>query len=73
MRPRLRLLSDELIGRILEEAYHLLETKGINLHHEGLMGRLGDLGCRTDKRGSGDTTRNRRSSWGGGGGSHRAP
>jgi len=49
MRPRLRLLSDKLIGRILEEAFHLLETRGINLHHEGLMARLADLGCRTDK------------------------
>ncbi|MBM4039375.1 MAG: hypothetical protein FJ290_12750 [Planctomycetes bacterium] len=49
MKPRLRLLSDEMIGRILEEAFHLLETRGINLHHEGLLGRLGDLGCRTDR------------------------
>jgi trimethylamine:corrinoid methyltransferase-like protein len=48
MRPRLRLLSDEMIGRILEEAFHLLETKGINLHHDGLLGRLAELGCRTD-------------------------
>lgn len=49
MKPRLRLLSEEMIGRILEEAFHLLETRGINLHHEGLLGRLAELGCRTDK------------------------
>ena len=49
MKPRLRLLSDEMIGRILEEAFHLLETKGINLHHDGLLARLADLGCRTDR------------------------
>ncbi len=49
MRPQLRLLGNEMIGRILEEALHLLETRGINLHHEGLLARLADLGCRTDK------------------------
>ncbi len=49
MKPQLRLLSDEMIGKILEEAFHLLETRGINLHHEGLLERLGDMGCRTDR------------------------
>lgn len=49
MRPLLRLLSDEMIGRILEEALHLLEAQGIRLQHEELLGRFADLGCRTDK------------------------
>ena len=48
MRPRVRFLSDELIGQILDEAYRLLETKGINLNHDLLLERLADLGCRTD-------------------------
>jgi len=49
MRPRFSLLSDELIRRILDEAFLLLETKGINLHHDSLLARFADLGCRTDR------------------------
>ena len=45
MRPRLRFLSDELIERILDEAYHLLETRGVVLHHEILQQTLADAGC----------------------------
>ena len=48
MRPRLRFLSDELIRRILDEAYKLLETKGVTLPHEALLSRLADAGCRID-------------------------
>jgi trimethylamine--corrinoid protein Co-methyltransferase len=48
MRPRIRLLSEELIPRILEEACKLLETKGINLNHDRLLERFADLGCRVD-------------------------
>ncbi|MGB2820482.1 MAG: trimethylamine methyltransferase family protein [Phycisphaerae bacterium] len=49
MRPRVRFLSDELIERILDEAYGLLETRGIHLHHDSLLERLGDSGCRIDR------------------------
>lgn len=49
MRPRFRLLNYELIRQILDEAFHLLETKGTNLDHDGLLARFADLGCRTDK------------------------
>lgn len=49
MRPRVRFLSDELIGQVLGEAYKLLETRGINLNHDLLLERLGDLGCRIDR------------------------
>ena len=49
MRPRIRFLSDELVEQILDEAYGLLETKGINLNHDLLLGRLADLGCRVDR------------------------
>jgi trimethylamine--corrinoid protein Co-methyltransferase len=48
MRPRLRFLSDELIQRILDEAYNLLDTKGITLPHEELLARLAEAGCRID-------------------------
>ena len=46
MRPRLRFLSDELIERILEEAYKLLESKGVAIQHDSLPGRLADAGDR---------------------------
>jgi len=45
MRPRLRFLSDDLLERILDEAYRLLETKGVTLHHEALLARLAEAGC----------------------------
>lgn len=48
MRPRLRFLSDELIRRILDEAYKLLDTKGVMLPHEALLARLAEAGCRID-------------------------
>ncbi|MFC1806621.1 trimethylamine methyltransferase family protein [Planctomycetota bacterium] len=48
MRPRVRFLSDELIERILDEAYKLLETRGITLHHEALLARLAEAGCPVD-------------------------
>lgn len=48
MRPRLRFLSDEPIERILDEAYKLLETKGVALHHESLPRRLAEAGCLLD-------------------------
>jgi trimethylamine--corrinoid protein Co-methyltransferase len=51
MRPRLRFLSDELIRRILDEAYKLLEAKGVTLPHDELLGRLADAGCRVDLAG----------------------
>ena len=48
MRPRLRFLSDELIERVLDEAYKLLATQGVTLHHEALLARLADAGCPVD-------------------------
>ena len=51
MRPRLRFLSDELIQRILDEAYKLLEAKGVTLHHESLPRRLAEAGCLLDTDG----------------------
>jgi len=48
MRPRLRFLSDEMIERILDEAYKLLETSGVAMHHESLPERLAGAGCVID-------------------------
>ena len=48
MRPTLSFLSDELADRVVEEACRLLETRGVNLNHRLLMGRLADAGCRVD-------------------------
>jgi len=48
MRPRVRFLSDELIERILDEAYKLMATKGITLHHDALLARLAEAGCAVD-------------------------
>ena len=48
MKPRLRFLSDELIEQILDEAYKLLETQGVTLHHESLPTRLAEAGCLLD-------------------------
>jgi trimethylamine--corrinoid protein Co-methyltransferase len=49
MRPRLKFLSDELIGKILDEAYKLLETKGLVVEHDTLPERLADAGCIIDR------------------------
>ena len=51
MGPRLRFLSDELIERILDEAYKLLETRGVEMPHKSLPGRLVDAGCVLDADG----------------------
>lgn len=48
MRPRLRFLSDEMIERILGEAYKLLETRGVAMHHETLAEKLAEAGCVID-------------------------
>lgn len=41
-------MSDELIERILAEAYKLLETQGVAIHHDTLPERLVDAGCSMD-------------------------
>jgi trimethylamine---corrinoid protein Co-methyltransferase len=49
MRPRVRFLSDDVIGKVVDEAYKLLETQGVRLNHSGLLQRFGDLGCPIDR------------------------
>ena len=48
MKPQVRFLSDELITRILDEAYKLLATKGVEIQHESIPKRLADAGCAID-------------------------
>jgi trimethylamine--corrinoid protein Co-methyltransferase len=48
MRPKLRLLEDALITRILDEARTLLEQLGAEIHNPGVLSLLGDHGARID-------------------------
>ncbi|MDH3889569.1 MAG: trimethylamine methyltransferase family protein [candidate division Zixibacteria bacterium] len=48
MRPTVRFLSDELIGRILSEARELICKLGVEIHNENVLGLLGDHGARID-------------------------
>jgi len=48
MRPTLRLLSDELIEKILAEARDLLCKLGVEIHNEGVLKMLGDHGAEVD-------------------------
>jgi trimethylamine--corrinoid protein Co-methyltransferase len=45
VRPKLRLLSDELIERILAEARDLLEKLGVEIHNESVLSLLADHGA----------------------------
>jgi trimethylamine--corrinoid protein Co-methyltransferase len=51
MRPRLRFLDDALVGRILEEARHLLATLGVDVHNAAATDLLLAHGARQDERG----------------------
>jgi trimethylamine--corrinoid protein Co-methyltransferase len=51
MRPRLRFLDDALVGRILEEARHLLATLGVDVHNAAATELLLAHGARQDERG----------------------
>jgi trimethylamine--corrinoid protein Co-methyltransferase len=51
MRPRLRFLDDALVGRILDEARHLLATLGIEVHNDAASELLLAHGARKDERG----------------------
>ncbi len=48
MRPKLTLLSDEIIARILEEAYELLLKPGIKVQNEGARELLAKAGAKID-------------------------
>ena len=48
MRPRMRLLDDSLIGRIIDEARDLLCTVGVTIHNPGVLSMLADHGAAVD-------------------------
>lgn len=50
MRPVLRLLSDELIERIISEARDILCDLGVEIHNDGVLSMLSDHGATVDMR-----------------------
>jgi len=48
MRPTLRLLDDQLIGQIIDEARSLLRTLGVTIHNQEVLSLLGDHGVEVD-------------------------
>ncbi len=51
MRPTLSVLSDELIGKILDEAKRIMAETGMEVRGEKMRQRLLDHGLKTDKTG----------------------
>jgi trimethylamine--corrinoid protein Co-methyltransferase len=51
MRPALRLLTDELIERIVAEARDILCQLGVEIHNEAVLGTLADHGATVDRGG----------------------
>jgi len=49
VRPTLNILSEELIGRILDEARRILAETGVDIRGETMRARLLDAGLRADK------------------------
>ncbi len=48
MRPSVRFLSDDLLKKILSEAYELLDTLGMEIHNRNVLDLLSDHGARVD-------------------------
>ena len=48
MRPRLRLLEDALVAKILDEARGILESPGIAVHNDAVVALLTDHGAHVD-------------------------
>jgi trimethylamine--corrinoid protein Co-methyltransferase len=51
MRPKLQVLSDEMIGRVLSEAMRLMAETGMEIRGETMKRRLLDHGLKTDPSG----------------------
>jgi trimethylamine--corrinoid protein Co-methyltransferase len=49
MRPKLNLLSDELVKQIIEEGFALLLNPGIQVHNEEALSLLADAGAEVDR------------------------
>ncbi|MFC1781277.1 trimethylamine methyltransferase family protein [Planctomycetota bacterium] len=50
MRPTIRFLSDELIHKIISEAYRILCILGVEIHNNSILEILADCGCKVDKQ-----------------------
>ena len=48
-RPRIQMLSKEMIDRIVDEAFDVLETVGLQFEHPKALALLGEHGQRIDK------------------------
>jgi len=49
MRPKLNLLSDELVKQIIEEGFALLMNPGIQIHNDEALSLLADAGAAVDR------------------------
>jgi trimethylamine--corrinoid protein Co-methyltransferase len=49
MRPKLNLLSDELVKQIIEEGFALLMNPGIQVHNDEALSLLADAGAEVDR------------------------
>lgn len=45
MRPKLDIISPELVDKIIDEAYELLKDPGVRVHNEDALALLGDAGA----------------------------
>ena len=48
MRPRLKLLDDELVGQIIDEAFGLLIDPGVRVHNDEALALLNEAGAEVD-------------------------
>ena len=48
MRPKLKLLDDALVERIVDEAREVLCTLGVEIHNQGVLDLLADHGAAVD-------------------------
>lgn len=49
MRPSVRVLSDDLVGKIVDEALALLREPGVRVHNEEALGLLAEAGAEVDR------------------------
>jgi len=50
MRPTIKILSDELIKKIVSEAIDILCTLGVEIHNKTVLAMLSDCGCAVDMK-----------------------
>ena len=48
MRPKLNILSEELVEQIIAEGFELLMDPGVRVHNEEALALLGDAGADVD-------------------------